>query len=171
MLKNFLILAVLGLLLFLLIQPKNTDLGKIEIKHDTIWKDTIITNWKKGKNIPYIVLDTQWIDTSKVVLKDTFCKKIKVYSDTFRIDSSFVTLKDTIKGELLGRSYTAFLHEKTIITEKTITKPDKNSIYIGGVASPQYIGVGVFYKKDRQLIGLSLNSNQTINLSYYVKIH
>lgn len=173
MIKNILIVAVLGLLLFLLSKSSNYS-GSIVIKHDTLWRDTTIVRWHKGKNIPYKVIDTQWIDTSKVVHDSLlFCKELRVYSDTFRIDSSFVTLKDTIRGEILGRGFYANVKEKTIYITKTINTPEKGGFLFGGNINTRLTtfdaGVGIGYqipKKGIIILGVGTNG---YNLSFYKK--
>ena len=166
--KNILI-AVLVILLLLFISNDSTRAVDPIITYDTLYKDTTIIKWKRGKNIPFIVLDTFYQDTIK---HDTISLKseIRAYSDTFKIDSSVFTIQDTIKGELLGRSFKADIKEKIIIVNKTTQIPDKSAIYIGGGASFNTINAGIQYKKGKQLIGLSINSDRSINLSYYIKL-
>lgn len=176
MIKNILVLAVIGLLLFFILNPSDNSKPVVITHIDTLYKDTIIDRWHKGKDIHYEVLKTIH-DTTNLPIGEKYDStnlqlvQIRAYQDSFLLDSNKVFINDTIKGELLGRSFRALLQEKTIkVTQNTI-KPEKNSIYIGGVANPQFIGAGIFLKKDKQLIGISINSNQSVNLSYYVKIY
>lgn len=168
MYKNILLAILLIIVLLFIFDGANSPVKPI-VTIDTLWQDTTIIKWKRGKNIPFIVLDTFYKDT---ILHDTISLKneVRAYSDTFNIDSSIFTIQDTIKGELLGRSFKANIKEKTILVKETTQLPNKDAIYIGGNVNPYSIGLGVQYKRKNQLIGLSLNSDRSIQLSYYIKI-
>lgn len=171
MYKN-LLLALLIIVLLLFIFDGAKQAPKVITTIDTLWRDTTITKWRKGKDIPFKVLDTFYIDSSNKVSHDSLkiCDKIRVYSDTFRIDSSIFTIKDTINGEILGRSFKANIKEKTILVKEVTQLADKNAIYIGGNVRFNSIGAGIQYKKGNQLIGLSINSDKSIQLSYHIKL-
>ncbi len=136
---------------------------------DTAYTTKTITKYKKGDSIPFVILDTIYktIHDTNYIVKDytTF----KAYSDTLNIDSSTIIIKDTIgENRLVSRSYEANIKERTITITNTL--PEKNRLYLGGVANFKYIGAGIMYKTQRQLMGVSYNSDKSINLSYYVRI-
>ena len=136
---------------------------------DTAYTTKTITKYKKGDSIPFVILDTIYntIHDTNYIVKDY--SHFKAYSDTLNIDSSTIIINDTIgENRLVSRAYEANIKERTITITNTI--PEKNRFYIGGVANFNYIGAGVIYKTSKQLIGVSYNSDKSINLSYYVRI-
>lgn len=171
MYKNIFILVVVAISLLFLFNKSGNNKPIIITNIDTLYKYDTFRITKKG--IPYKVFvpkDSIIRDTIKdtiTIVKDY--SQFKAYSDTINIDSSTFIIDDTIgQNSLLSRGFRATISER-IIT-KTIVKPTKDAIYIGGVSNFKYVGIGILYQKQDQIIGLSLNTDKTINLSYYVKI-
>ena len=178
--KNILILALIVVVLFFVLAPNDKGGGtRIVTKIDTIIKTTTTTKYKKGDDIPFVVLDTiykidQIHDTAYIV---NDYNKIKVYSDTLRINTdNSVYIQDTItQNRILGRSYTANLSEKIITITNDIYHKPKNELYLGLVGDIRRfdnkigIGVGLNYKKQNEVYTLNFTTNQ-ISLGLYKKL-
>ena len=178
--KNILILALIVVVLFFVLSPVKEGGGtKIITKTDTIIKNITITKYKKGNDIPFVVLDTiykvdQIHDTAYIV---NDYNKIKVYTDTLRIDAAqYVSIKDTItQNRILGRSYFANLSEKTITITNDIYHKPKNELFIGLLGDLRRfdnkigIGVGLNYKKQNESYILNYTTNQ-ISFGMYKKL-
>lgn len=173
--KNFVISFLVALLIFIIWQkPAYYGDNQIVIR-DTLYKDTTITKWKKGKDITYKVVDIvhdslfNTIHDTQYIVKDY--NEVKVYNDTLKLDSlQYVSVVDTItRNQILGRSYQAKLVEKTI--KETIVKDRKNAIYIGGNYDFRRFGLGVQYQNNKNLFGISLHTDKSIQISYHVRLH
>ena len=180
MAKNLLILALIIVVLFFVIKPNiGSDGTKVVTKIDTIIKDTTIVKYKKGKDIPFVVLDTiyqidQVHDTAYIV---NDYNKVKAYSDTLNLNAdNTVFIKDTItQNKIIGRSYTAKLKEKTIVVTNDIYHKPKNELYLGLLGDLRRfdnkigVGVGLNYKKQNEAYTISFTTNQ-ISLGLYKKL-
>ncbi len=178
--KNILILALIVVVLFFVLAPNDKGGGTtIVTKIDTIIKTTTTTKYKKGDDIPFVVLDTiyqidQIHDTAYIV---NDYNKVKVYSDTLRINTdNSVYIQDTItQNRILGRSYTANLSEKTITITHDIYHKPKNELFIGLLGDLRRfdnkigIGVGLNYKKQNESYILNYTTNQ-ISFGMYKKL-
>ena len=178
--KNILILALIVVVLFFVLAPTREIGGtKVITKIDTVIKTTTTTKYKKGNDIPFVVLDTiyqidQIHDTAYIV---NDYNKIKVYTDTLRINTdNSVYIKDTIsQNRILGRSYTANLSEKTITITHDIYHKPKNELYLGLLGDLRRfdnkigIGVGLNYKKQNESYILNYTTNQ-ISFGMYKKL-
>ena len=152
--------------------------------HDTITQKKVTTRWKQGDSIPYVIIAT---DTVQNLIHDTLFvlndyNAIKAYSDTITEDSNIFVISDTItQNAIKGRRFEAKIHEKTIITTRTIEAKPKNTLYLGfrgdfrqsnglEVLSP---GI-VLNVKNKALIGLNLdlglNRQVRYGLGVYFKI-
>ncbi len=181
MAKNLLILALLIVLFFFMFSdPRHVD-DKVITKIDTLKVPHDTTIYKRGKDIPYKVLDSIYlIDTFPVhdtsyIIKDY--NEVKVYSDILRIDTdNFVSIKDTIsKNKILGRGYDAHLVQKTITITHDIYHKPKNELYLGLIGDLRRfdnrigVGVGINYKKQNETYTLSYTTNQ-ISVGLYKKL-
>jgi hypothetical protein len=178
--KNILILALIVVVLFFVLAPNKEGVNtKVITKIDTVIKTTTTTKYKKGNDIPFVVLDTiykidQVHDTAYIV---NDYNKVKVYSDTLRINTdNSVYIKDTIsQNRILGRSYTANLSEKTITITHDIYHKPKNELYLGLLGDLRRfdnkigIGVGLNYKKQNESYILNYTTNQ-ISFGMYKKL-
>ena len=178
--KNILILALIVVVLFFVLAPNDKGGGTtIVTKIDTIIKTTTTTKYKKGDDIPFVILDTiykidQIHDTAYIV---NDYNKIKVYSDTLRINTdNSVYIQDTItQNRILGRSYTANLSEKTITITNDIYHKPKNDLFIGLLGDLRRfdnkigIGVGLNYKKQNESYIFNYTTNQ-ISFGMYKKL-
>ena len=178
--KNILILALIIVVLFFVLAPNKYGGGtKVITKIDTITKSITTIKYKKGDNIPFVVLDTiykidQIHDTAYIV---NDYNKVKFYTDTLRIDTAqYVSIKDTItQNKIIGRSYKANLTEKTIIITNDIYHKPKNELYLGLLGDIRRfdnkigIGVGLNYKKQNEAYTLNFTTNQ-ISLGLYKKL-
>ena len=178
--KNILILALIIVVLFFVLAPNKDGGGtKVITKIDTITKSITTIKYKKGDNIPFVVLDTiykidQIHDTAYIV---NDYNKVKFYTDTLRIDTAqYVSIKDTItQNKIIGRSYKANLTEKTIIITNDIYHKPKNELYLGLLGDIRRfdnkigIGVGLNYKKQNEAYTLNFTTNQ-ISLGLYKKL-
>ena len=180
--RNILILALVIVVLFFVLAPNDKGGGNIVITHtDTITNHDTLREYKKGKNIPFVVLDTLYlIDTMKVhdtpkMIYDYL--SVKAYSDTLRINAdNSVYINDTItQNKIIGRSYLANLTQKTIIIDNTKIIRPKNELYVGLIGDIRRfdnmigIGIGLNYKKQNESYIINLTTNQ-ISLGLYKKI-
>jgi hypothetical protein len=178
--KNILILALIIVVLFFVLAPNDKGGGtKIVTKIDTIIKTTTTTKYKKGNDIPFVVLDTLYhideVHDTTYIVNDY--NKIKAYSDTLRISTdNSVYIQDTItQNRIIGRSYKANLIEKTITITNDIYHKPKNELYLGLLGDIRRfdnkigVGVGLNYKKQNEAYTISFTTNQ-ISLGLYKKL-
>ena len=179
--KDILVLALLIVLFFFMFSdPKRVE-DKVITKIDTLKVPHDTTIYKKGKNIPYKVLDSIYLidsfpvhDTAYIV-KDY--KEVKSYSDTLRIDTdNYVHIKDTIsQNRILGRGYDAHFVQKTITITHDIYHKPKNELYLGLIGDLRRfdnrigVGVGINYKKQNESYIINYTTNQ-ISVGLYKKL-
>lgn len=179
--KNLLILALLIVLFFFMFSDPRQVENKVVTKIDTLEVHHDTTIYKKGKNIPYEVLDSIYlIDTFPIhdtayIVKDY--KEIKAYSDILRIDTdNYVYIKDTIsQNKILGRGYDAHFVQKTITITHDIYHKPKNELYLGLIGDLRRfdnrigVGVGINYKKQNESYIVNYTTNQ-ISVGLYKKL-
>lgn len=179
--KDIFILALIIVLFFFMFSDPRQVEDRVITKIDTLLVPHDTTIYKKGKNIPYTVLDSIYlIDTLPVhdtayIVKDY--KEIKAYSDTLRIDTAqFVYIRDTIsQNRILGRGYDAHFVQKTITITHDIYHKPKNELYLGLIGDLRRfdnklgVGIGVNYKKQKEAYTLNFTTNQ-ISLGLYKKL-
>ena len=146
---------------------------------DTVYQEKTFTKYTKGKNIPYLVLQDNFIlDTihdTVTIVKDYLTTK--VYTDTFSLDSSKFTIIDTIsQNAIKGRQFIANIKEQTITITNDIYHKDKNSLYLGILGDLRRfdnklgIGVGLTFKTAKNdLFNFGISTNQ-YSVSYYKKL-
>ncbi len=149
--------------------------------HDTLYQTKVSTRWKQGKDIPYVIIAT---DTVQNTVHDTVriisdYNRIYAYSDTITEDSNIFVITDTItQNAIKGRRFEAKIHEKTILTTRTIEAKPKNTLYWGfrgdfsrsnglEVLSP---GI-VLNAKNKAIIGLNLDLNKNGGIGYSTGIY
>ena len=178
--KNILILALIVVVLFFVLAPNDKG-GNTTIvtKIDTITKNITTTKYKKGNDIPFVVLDTLYqideVHDTTYIVNDY--NKIKAYSDTLRISTdNSVYIQDTItQNRIIGRSYKANLTEKTITITNDIYHKPKNELFLGLIGDIRRldnkigVGVGLNYKKQNEVYILNFTTNQ-ISLGLYKKL-
>ena len=180
--KNILILLlVLVLLFFVLGDSTYIKDDHIITRVDTLLKDTTIYKYKKGKDIPFVVLDTLFlIDSLKIhdtayIVKDY--KEVKQYTDTLRIDTAqYVYIHDTIsQNRILGRGYGGHFIQKTITIKNDIYHKPKNELFMGLVGDYNRldqrlgIGVGIIYKKQKEGYTFNYTTNH-ISVGLFKKL-
>jgi hypothetical protein len=162
-----LIIAVLVLVL----EPKKDVKPQIVTKHDTIVKVEKITKYRKGDDIPFVVLDTivkidEVHDTIRII---NDYHKVYAYYDTLKLDSAqYVYVSDTIsQNKILGRGYGGHFVEKTIRIETTKILPPKFAVYWGVLGDLRPIdkkvgfGFGLAFKMPKNgLFTLGATTNQ-----------
>jgi hypothetical protein len=148
-------------------------------KIDTVYQQKTFTKYTKGKDIPYLVLQDNFIlDTihdTVTIVKDYLTTK--VYTDTFTLDSSKFTIIDTIsQNAIQGRQFLAHIKERTIKITNDIYHKDKNSLYLGVLGDLRRfdnklgIGVGLTFKTAKNdLFNFGITTNQ-YSVSYYKKL-
>lgn len=174
------IIAILVIIVFLFIKDKATYIGEPSVIIDTVYKTDTFKVYKKGKNIPFVVLDTTYLideihDTIKVLLDYS---KVYAYSDTIKLDSlGWAYIHDTVsQNKIQSRGFKAEIKQKTIFITKTIPNKDKNQLYLGFIGDlrrlDEKVGIGLglgFYSPKMGLFTLSATTNQ-YSLSYLVKL-
>jgi hypothetical protein len=126
-----LIIAVLVLVL----EPKKDNKPIVITKYDTIVEVKNVTKYRKGNDIPFVVLDTihqidEVHDTIRII---NDYNRVYAYYDTLKLDSAqYVYVSDTIsQNKILGRGYGGHFVEKTIRIETTKIMPPKFAVYWG----------------------------------------
>lgn len=180
--KNILIvLLILVLGFFLLSDDSSVKEGTIITRTDTLLKDTTIYKYKKGKDIPFVVLDTLFlIDSIKIhdtayIVKDY--NEIRQYTDTLRINTdNYVYVNDTIsQNKILGRGYGGHFVQKIITVTNDIYHKPKNELYLGLIGDFRRfdeklgVGVGIIYKKQKEGYTFSYTTNN-ISVGLYKKL-
>lgn len=176
--KN-LVIIVLVLVLGWLFFSRPTHLETVRTEVDTVYKTDTFKTVKKGKDIPYKVIDSIFLidevhDTAYIV-KDY--AEVKSYSDTIYKDSNRFVINDTItRNKIHSRGFEAYLTEKTIIRNNYIFTKEKGALYLGGFSSYDSrdgkigIGAGIHYQTPKKSI-FSLNySTNVTSVGYYKKI-
>ena len=179
--KNILILLLVLVLLFFVLGDSTyiKEDDHIITRVDTLIKDTTIYKYKKGKDIPFVVLDTihqvdEIHDTIKII---SDYSRTYAYYDTLKIDSAqYVYVSDTIsQNKILGRGYGGHFVQKTITITNEIYRKPKNELFMGLVGDYNRldqrlgIGVGVIYKKQKESYTLSYTTNH-ISVGLYKKL-
>ena len=179
--KNILIVLLIFVLGFFILSNSKSIETRIVTKIDTLVKDTTIYKYKKGKDIPFVVLDTLLlIDSIKVhdtayIVKDY--KEIKQYTDTLRIDTAqYVYIHDTIsQNKILGRGYGGHFVQKTITIRNDIYHKPKNELFLGLIGDYRRfderlgVGVGIIYKKQKEGYTFNYTTNH-ISVGLYKKL-
>lgn len=181
--KNLLLVLLILVLGFFVCSPEKQDNASVTlVKIDTIYKHDTLFKYKKGSNIPFVVLDTLYLIDS-MVIHDTIKMindylSVNAYSDTLRINAdNSVYIKDTIsQNKIIGRSYTANITNKTVLvnTNNTIYK-NKNELFLGVIGDIRTldnkigVGVGLNFKKKKESYTLNLTTNQ-ISFGFYKKL-
>ena len=171
-----LIIAVL----VLVIQQKKTSEPIIVTKIDTIVDVKNIVKYKKGNDIPFVVLDTivkiDEVHDTAYIVKDY--KEVKSYYDTLKIDSlQYVYVTDTIsQNKILGRGYGGHFVERTIKIETTKILPPKFAVYWGVLGDYREFdkkvgfGFGLAFKMPKNgLFTLGATTNQ-YSIGIYKKL-
>jgi hypothetical protein len=176
--KSVIITILIAVLIFFIFD-KSKYIGNepiIVTKVDTVYSKDTIVKIKKGKDIPfeiYRVLEDTIHDTIQV-LSDYYATR--VYKDTITQDSSKFYIQDSIsQNKILNRAFKAEIAYKTIYNTTTITKKDKNAIYLGFLTDLRVfdnkIGLGVglgYYSPKKGLFLLNATTNQ-YSLGFYKK--
>lgn len=126
-----LIIAVLVLVL----EPKKANPPIVITKYDTIVEVKNIVKYKRGENIPFVVLDTivkidEVHDTIRII---SDYNKVYAYYDTLKLDSAqYIYVSDTIsQNKILGRGYGGHFIQKEIRIQTTKILPPKFAVYWG----------------------------------------
>ena len=177
--KNILIVLLIFVLGFFILSNSKSIETRIVTKIDTLVKDTTIYKYKKGKDIPFVVLDTiHQID----VIHDTIkiisdYSRTYAYYDTLKIDSAqYVYVSDTIsQNKILGRGYGGHFVQKTITIKNDIYHKPKNELFLGLIGDYNRldqklgVGVGVIYKKQKEGYTFNYTTNH-ISVGLYKKL-
>jgi hypothetical protein len=169
-----LIIAVLVLVL----EPKKDNKPIVITKYDTIVEVKNIVKYRKGNDIPFVVLDTiVKIDYDTIRIMSDF-NRVYAYYDTLKLDSAqYVYVSDTIsQNKILGRGYGGHFVEKTIRIETTKTLPSKFAVYWGVLGDYREFdkkvgfGFGLAFKMPKNgLFTLGATTNQ-YSLGIYKKL-
>jgi hypothetical protein len=178
--KNILILLLVLILLFFVVGDSTyIKDDHIITRVDTLIKDTTIYKYKKGKDIPFVVLDTIYQvdevhDTIRIM---SDFNRVYAYYDTLKIDSAqYVYVSDTIsQNKILGRGYGGHFVQKTITIKNDIYHKPKNELFLGLIGDYRRfdqklgVGVGVIYKKQKEGYTFNYTTNH-ISIGLYKKL-
>lgn len=174
-----LVLFAIVLIVVLSRTSRSLDEPLFITKIDTIYKNDTTTIYKKGTNVPFVVLDTlhliDEIHDTVYIVKDY--NQVKAYSDTIKVDSSSFVILDTIsRNSLIGRRFTAQISEKTIYRTIISERKPRNEVYLGFIGDLRHdnnkigLGVGLALKTSKNAL-FSLNATtQNYSLSYFKKL-
>jgi hypothetical protein len=176
--KSVVITLLIAVLIFFIFD-KSKYIGQepvIVTKVDTVYSKDTIVKVRQGNDIPfeiYRVLEDTIHDTIQV-LSDYYATR--VYKDTITQDSSKFYIQDSIsQNKILNREFKAEIAYKTIYNTTTITKKDKNAIYLGFLtdlrAFDNKLGLGIglgYYTPKKGLFLLNATTNQ-YSLGFYKK--
>jgi hypothetical protein len=175
-----LIITLLIIVAIIVISNNSRSTNEVVIvKTDTIYKHDTTTFYKKGSNIPFVVLDTLYqideIHDTVFIVQDYV--QIKAYSDTIKIDSSSFVILDTIsRNSLIGRRFIAQISEKMIYKTIINERQSQNEVYLGILADLRHfdnkVGLGVnlgFKTSKNALFTLSASTN-FYSFGYYKKL-
>ena len=179
--KEVVITLLVAILIFFIFRNSRytKDEPLILTKIDTVYQEKTFTKFTKGKDIPYLVLQDNFIldtvhDTITIV-KDYLTTK--VFTDTFAIDSSKFTIIDTIsQNTIQGRRFLADIKERTIRITNDIYHKDKNAFYFGVLGDLRRfdnklgIGVGLGYKTPKNGLFIFGASTNQYSVGYYKKL-
>lgn len=184
--NNILFIAVMLLVLWLYFLLKPTYLPRIgqqfdtsqykkvvEI-HDTTYKKVYISTYKKGKDIPFYVIDSVHIPVHDTIRIISDYSRVYAYSDTIKKDSNIFVVNDTIsQNRIISRGFKANLTEKTIILREFYASKPTNTLYWGirGSYSPlnglEVLSPSLMLSvKNKALIGFSVDINKNYNIGY-----
>jgi hypothetical protein len=179
--KEVVITLLVAILIFFIFRNSRytKDEPYILTKIDTVYQEKTFTKFTKGKDIPYLVLQDNFIldtvhDTITIV-KDYLTTK--VFTDTFAIDSSKFTIIDTIsQNTIQGRRFLADIKERTIRITNDIYHKDKNAFYFGVLGDLRRfdnklgLGVGLGYKTPKNGLFIFGASTNQYSVGYYKKL-
>ena len=182
--KNYLIIIFTFFAMVWLYESCHSSNVFIEtINTDTLYKTNVITKWKKGKDIPYVIIDSVH-DSVHITLHDTILiisdyMRSYAYSDTINVDSNTFVISDTIsQNKIQSRGFEAKITEKTIFNTIIKEAKAKNSLYIGfrGDLSPsnglQVLSPGIVLSaKNKALIGLNVDLGLNGQIRYGVGVY
>jgi hypothetical protein len=179
--KEVVITLLVAILIFFIFRNSRyiKDEPYIITNIDTVYQEKTFTKFTKGKDIPYLVLQDNFIldtvhDTITIV-KDYLTTK--VFTDTFTIDSSKFTIIDTIsQNTIQGRRFLADIKERTIRITNDIYHKDKNAFYFGVLGDLRRfdnklgLGVGLGYKTPKNGLFIFGASTNQYSVGYYKKL-
>jgi hypothetical protein len=178
--KSIVITLLIAILIFFIFDKSKYigDKPIIVTKVDTVYSTDTLVKYKKGKDIPFeiyrVLEDSIFIHDTIQVLSDYYATR--VYKDTITQDSSKFYIQDSIsQNKILNRAFKAEIAYKTIYNTTTITKPERNAVYLGFLtdlrAFDNKVGLGVgigYYTPKKGLFLLNATTNQ-YSLGYYKK--
>jgi len=178
---------LLVLWLYFLFKPKQKDkidfagikYNKVLTIHDTTYKKTYISTYKKGNDIPFYTIDSVHIPVHDTLYVLSDYMRVYAYSDTIKKDSNIFVVNDTIsQNRIISRGFTANLTEKTIITREYYASKPTNILYLGIRGSYRPLnGLEVLSPslmlsvKNKALIGISVDINKNYNIGYSGSIY
>lgn len=143
---------------------------------DTIYKTHTTTVYKKGSDIPYVIVRTDsvqnYVHDTVHIISDY--NRIYAYSDTIKQDSNIFVINDTIsQNSIKSRSFTAKITEKTIYVKQFYAEKAKYSLFWGirGDFSQdnglEVLSPGLMLNaKNKALIGLNVDLDKNGGLGY-----
>lgn len=146
--KDLVIVLLIAVLIFFIFDDATSTKVEPIITTDTVYQQKTFTKYIKGKSIPFVVLDTTYLEVHDTITIVKDYNEAKAYSDTIRIDSiGYAYIQDTIsQNKIQGRGFGANFNLPTITITKFIEPKRKNEVYLGFIGDLRHsngqIGIG-----------------------------
>lgn len=175
--KDIVIVLLIAVLIFFIFDDATSTKVEPIITTDTVYKEKTFTKFIKGNSIPFVVLDTMFIEFTDTITIVKDYNEVKAYSDTIRIDSlGYAYIQDTIsQNKIQGRGFSANFNLPTITITKLIEPKRKNELYLGFIGDLRHsngqVGIGgSIALKTAKTTLFTLNATMNgYSLGYYKK--
>lgn len=175
--KDIVIVLLIAVLIFFIFDDATSTKVEPIITTDTVYQQKTFTKFIKGSSIPFVVLDTIFIEFTDTITIVKDYNEVKAYSDTIRIDSlGYAYIQDTIShNKIQGRGFSASFNLPTITVTKLIEPKRKNELYLGFIGDLSHdngrIGIGgsIALKTAKNTLFVANATMNSYSFGYYKK--
>ena len=175
--KDIVIVLLIAVLIFFIFNDATSTKVEPIITTDTVYQQKTFTKFIKGSSIPFVVLDTIFIEFTDTITIVKDYNEVKAYSDTIRIDSlGYAYIQDTIsQNKIQGRGFSANFNLPTITITKLIDSKRKNELYLGFIGDLSHyngrIGIGgsIAFKTAKNTLFVANATMNGYSFGYYKK--
>lgn len=175
--KDIVIVLLIAVLIFFIFDDATSTKVEPIITTDTVYKEKTFTKFVKGNSIPFVVLDTMFIEFTDTITIVKDYNEVKAYSDTIRIDSlGYAYIQDTIsQNKIQGRGFSANFNLPVITITKLIEPKAKNELYLGFIGDLSHdngrIGIGgsIALKTAKNTLFVANATMNSYSFGYYKK--